>query len=175
MRAGRLRLLAALAIALFLNGLQAQQVYRNVVNRPFETVSNGPQHVIVVDIDRAGRSPEAIDRLIRAQVERATRAQIQCARAQIRLYKQLGLLPEDYRLPILHTVVLRRNGELILPSRTRSDGLGNGALSFQIVDGDNPFPPAYKALLQTILNAAPALVEAEYGKPARTLTIQVVN
>jgi hypothetical protein len=175
MRAGRLRLLAALAIALFLNGLQAQQVYRNIVNRPFETVSNGPQHVIVVDIDRAGRSPEAIDRLIRAQVERATRAQIQGARAQIRLYKQLGLLPEDYRLPILHTVVLRRNGELILPSRTRSDGLGNGALSFQIVDGDNPFPPAYKALLQTILNAAPALVEAEYGKPARTLTIQVVN
>lgn len=151
------------------------QVYRNVVNRPFETVSNGPQNVIVIDIDRVGRSPEAMDRLIRARVAQATRAQIQGARAQIRLYKQLGLLPEDYRLPILHTVVLRRNGELILPTRTRSDGLGNGSLSFQIVDGTDPFPPAYKALLQSVLNAAPTLVEAEYGKPARTLTIQVVN
>ncbi|MFN7162837.1 MAG: hypothetical protein ACK4NB_07205, partial [Fimbriimonadales bacterium] len=151
------------------------QVYRNLVNRPFETISNGPQHVIVVDIDRVGRSPEAVDRLIRARVEQATRAQIQGARAQIRLYKQLGLLPEEYRLPILHTVVLRRNGELMLPARTRSDGLGNGSLSFQIVDGDDPFPAAYRTLLQTVLNAAPALVEAEYGKPARTLTIQVVN
>jgi hypothetical protein len=145
------------------------------VNRPFETVSNGPQHVIVVDIDRVGRSPEAIDRLIRAHVERATRAQIQGARPLIRLYKQLGLLPEDYRLPILHTVVLRRNGELILPARTRSDGLGNGTLSFQIVDGNDPFPRAYKELLRAILRDVPALVEAEYGKPARTLTIQVVN
>ncbi|GIV08153.1 MAG: hypothetical protein KatS3mg019_0244 [Fimbriimonadales bacterium] len=151
------------------------QFYRNVVNRPFETVSNGPQQVIVIDIDRVGRSPEAIDRLIQARVEQATRAQIQGARAQIRLLKQLGLLPESYRLPILHAVVLRRNGELLLPQRTRSDGLGNGALSFQIVDGDDPFPPTYKALLQAVLNAAPALVEAEYGKPARTLTIQVVN
>jgi hypothetical protein len=110
-----MRILAALAGVAFLCGLQAQPVYRNLVNRPFETVSNGPQHVIVVDIDRVGRSPEAIDRLIRAHVERATRAQIQGARPLIRLYKQLGLLPEDYRLPILHTVVLRRNGELILP------------------------------------------------------------
>jgi hypothetical protein len=42
MRAGMIRTLAALAIALFLNGLQAQQVYRNIINRPFETVSNGP-------------------------------------------------------------------------------------------------------------------------------------
>ncbi|MCS7300081.1 MAG: hypothetical protein NZ556_00800 [Fimbriimonadales bacterium] len=173
MKAGLKWTLAALAV-LICAAAQAQQ-YRNIVNRPFETVSNGPQNVIVVDIDRVGRSSEAVDRLIRAHVERATRAQIQGARAQIRLYKQLGLLPENYRLPILHTVVLRRNGELILPSRTRSDGLGNGALTFQIVDGADPFPAAYKQLLQTILNAAPALVEAEYGKPARTLTIQVVN
>ncbi len=163
------------ALATVIAATTPAQVYRNLVNRPFETISNGPQHVIVVDIDRVGRSPEAVDRLIRARVEQATRAQIQGARAQIRLYKQLGLLPEEYRLPILHTVVLRRNGELILPARTRSDGLGNGSLSFQIVDGDDPFPAAYRALLQTVLNAAPALVEAEYGKPARTLTIQVVN
>lgn len=174
MNAGMKQMFGALAAVLLCPVLYAQ-VYRNLVNRPFETVSNGPQNVIVVDIDRVGRSPDAIDRLIRAQVERATRAQIQGARAQIRLYKQLGLLPEDYRLPIVHTVVLRRNGELILPTRTRSDGLGNGTLTFQIVDGDNPFPSGYKALLQSILDAVPALVEAEYGKPARTLTIQVVN
>ncbi|MCX7993075.1 MAG: hypothetical protein N2651_05355 [Fimbriimonadales bacterium] len=165
--------LGALAV-LFSASLQAQ-IYHNIVNRPFETVSNGPQNVIVIDIDRVGRSPEAIDRLIQAQVARATRAQIQGVRAQIRFCKQLGLLPEDYRLPILHTVVLRRRGELILPTRSRSDGLGNGTLTFQVVDGNNPFPSAYKALLQTVLNAVPALVEAEYGKPARTLTIQVVN
>ncbi|MCS7208529.1 MAG: hypothetical protein NZ874_03065 [Fimbriimonadales bacterium] len=173
MKAGIKRTLTALAV--LISALAQAQVYRNIVNRPFETVSNGPQNVIVVDVDRAGRSPEAIDRLIRAHVERATRAQIQGARAQIRLYKQLGLLPDDFRLPILHTVVLRCNGELILPGRTRSDNLGNGTLVFQIVDGTNPFPRAYKETLQTVLDAAPALVEAEYGKPARTLTIQVVN
>jgi hypothetical protein len=46
-------------------------------------------------------------------------------------------------------VVLRRNGELILPARTRSDGLGNGTLSFEIVDGNDPFPEAYKEFLQS--------------------------
>ncbi len=150
------------------------QIYRNTVNLPFQTVSNGPQNVIVIDIDRVGRSPEAIDRLIRERVVNATRAQIQGARPLIRYYKQMGFLPEDYRVPIIHTVVLRRNGQLILPSRTRSE-LGNGTLTFQIVDGDDPFPSAYKALLQNVLNAVPPLVEAEYGKPARSLTIQVVN
>ncbi len=150
------------------------QIYRNTVNLPFQTVSSGPQNVIVVDIDRVGRSPEAIDRLIRQRVAHATRAQIQGVRPLIRFYKQMGLLPEDFRLPIIHTVVLRRNGQLILPPRTRSE-LGNGTLTFEIVDGDDPFPAAYKALLQSVLNALPPLVEAEYGKPARTLTIQVVN
>jgi hypothetical protein len=108
------------------------QFYRNVVNRPFETVSNGPQNVIVVDIDRAGRSPDAIERLIRERVERATRAQIAGARPLIRLYKQLGLLPPDYRVPIMHTVVLRQRGQLILPTRTRDGGLGNGTLTFRV-------------------------------------------
>jgi hypothetical protein len=151
------------------------QFYRNVVNRPFETVSNGPQNVIVVDIDRAGRSPDAIERLIRERVERATRAQIAGARPLIRLYKQLGLLPPDYRVPIMHTVVLRQRGQLILPTRTRDGGLGNGTLTFRFQDGDNPFPENYKRLLQQVIDTVPPLIEAEYGKAARTLTITIVN
>lgn len=151
------------------------QVYRNVVNKPFAAVSNGPQNLLIVDIDRAGRSAEAIDRQIRQRVEQAARAQIRGARPLIRLYKQYGLLPEDYRVPLLYAVVLRRNGQLILPTRSRDGGLGNGTLSFEIVDGENPFPSDYKSLLQSVLDVAPPLIEAEYGKPARTLTIQVVN
>ncbi|GBC93072.1 hypothetical protein HRbin15_01558 [bacterium HR15] len=151
------------------------QFYHNIVNRPFETVSNGPQHVIVVDIDRVGRSPDAIDRLIRERVERATRAQIAGARPLIRLYKQMGLLPADYQLPIFHTVILRQNGRLILPTRTRDGGLGNGTLTIQVQDGDNPFPRDYKDFLQAVASNVLALVEAEYGKAARTLTITVVN
>ncbi|CUU34183.1 FlgD Ig-like domain-containing protein [Armatimonadetes bacterium GXS] len=151
------------------------QIYRNVVNKPFAAVSNGPQNLVVVDIDRAGRSAEAIERLIRQRVEQVARAQIQGARPLIRLYKRYGFLPEDYRFPLIYAVALRRNGQLILPTRSRDGGLGNGTLSFEIVDGENPFPANYKNLLQQVLNVAPPLVEAEYGKPARTLTIQVVN
>jgi hypothetical protein len=161
-------LLLSLAVA-------SAQYYRNVVNRPFETVSNGPQNVVVVDIDRTGRSPGAIDRLIRERVERATRAQIAGARPLIRLYKQLGLLPPDYRVPIMHTVVLRQQGRLMLPARTRDGGLGNGTLTFQFQDGDNPFPENYKTLLRNVFNTVLPLVEAEYGKAARTLTIAIVN
>ncbi|MDW8105992.1 MAG: FlgD immunoglobulin-like domain containing protein [Armatimonadota bacterium] len=174
MRAGTARLCIAVGILLLCLSAQAQ-VYTNIVNRPFETVSNGPQNVIVIDIDRAARSSEAVERLIRERVARAARAQAQSARTQIRLYKQLGVLPEDYRIPLLYTVVLRRNGELIYPTRTRSGELGNGTVRLEVVDGNNPFPPAYKELLQTLAQALPALVEAEYGKAARTLTIQIVN
>ncbi len=169
-----LQIVVLALVALGLASARAQ-VYQNVVNEPFGAISNGPQNVIVVDIDRAGRSPEAIDRLIRQRVVNATRAQIEGARPLIQPYKRLGILPADYRIPILHTVVLRRGGQLLYPTRTRDGNLGNGQLSFQIVDGENPFPSAYKALLQTALNRLPSLVEAEYGKPARTLTIQVVN
>jgi len=163
-------------VGLLLSGAVAQaQLYRNVVNRPFETVSNGPQNVIVVDIDRVGRSPGAIDRLIRERVERVARAQIAGARPLIRLYKQLGLLPPDYRVPIMHTVVLRQRGQLVLPTRTRDGELGNGTLTFQFQDGDNPFPEGYKGLLQQVIRTVVPLIEAEYGKAARTLTITIVN
>ncbi len=168
------RIMAGLTGLLILTAAHAQ-FYRNIVNRPFETVSNGPQNVIVVDVDRVGRSPDAIDRLIRERVEQATRAQIAGIRPLIRLYKQMGLLPPDYQIPIMHTVVLRRNGRLILPTRTRDGGLGNGTLTIQIQDGDNPFPPEYRALLETVASRVLPLVEAEYGKPARTQTITVIN
>ncbi|MEM2126568.1 MAG: hypothetical protein QXQ53_09265, partial [Candidatus Methanosuratincola sp.] len=102
------------------------QIYRNVVNKPFAAVSNGPQNLVVVDIDRAGRSAEAIERLIRQRVEQVARAQIQGARPLIRLYKRYGFLPEDYRFPLIYAVALRRNGQLILPTRSRDGGLGNG-------------------------------------------------
>ncbi len=161
--------------ALLLIAAVNAQLYHNIVNRPFETVSNGPQNVIVVDIDRAGRSPDAIERLVRERVAQVSRAQIAGARPLIRLYKRMGLLPPDYRVPIFHTVVLRRNGQLLLPHRTRDGGLGNGTLTIQIQDGDNPFPAQYKALLQTVASRVLTLVEAEYGKAARTLTITVVN
>ena len=151
------------------------QFYRNIVNRPFETVSNGPQNVIVVDVDRVGRSPEAVDRLIRERVERVTRAQMASIRPLIRLYKQMGLLSPDYRLPIFHTVVLRQQGRLMLPTRTRDGGLGNGTLTIQVQDGDNPFPPNYKSFLQNVANGVLPLVEAEYGRAARTLAITVIN
>jgi hypothetical protein len=162
-------------IGLLLLGAAHAQIYRNIVNRPFETVSNGPQNVIVIDLDRVGRSATDVDRLIRERVDRATRAQIASVRPLIRLYKQLGLLPQDYRLPIFHTVVLRQNGRLVLPTRTRDGGLGNGTLTIQVQDGQNPFPPSYKAFLQNVANGALNLVEAEYGRAARTLTITVIN
>lgn len=174
MGAGMWRIIAGL-IGLLITAVANAQLYRNIVNRPFETVSNGPQNVIVIDVDRVGRSPDAIDRLIRERVERATRAQIAAVRPLIRLYKQMGLLPSDYRLPICHTVVLRQNGRLILPTRTRDGGLGNGTLTLQVQDGDNPFPPNYRDFLRDVANGVPSLVEAEYGKAARTLTITVVN
>lgn len=174
MRAG-MKWLSALAGTFMVYSWAQAQIYTNIVNRPFETVSNGPQNMIVVDIDRVGRSPEAIERAIRERVRQAARAQAQGARPYLRLYKQLGLLPQEFQVPLLYTVVLRRNGELIYPTRTRSDGLGNGTVRLEVVDGTDPFPPAYKALLQTIANAAPALVEAEFGKAARTLTIQIIN
>lgn len=175
MQARNARAIALFALIILSLASIGAQVYRNTVNEPFGAVSNGPQNLIVVDIDRVGRSPEAIDNLIRQRVAQVTRAQIQGARPLIQFYKRMGLLPEAYQLPILHTVVLRRNGQLLYPTRTRNGGLGNGQLTFQIVDGENPFPPNYKNLLQVVLNRVPSLVEAEYGKPARTLTIQVVN
>lgn len=151
------------------------QTYRNVVNRPFATVSDGPQNVIVIDIDQLGRAPDALERLIRERSLRAARAQIQAVRPLIQFWKSKGLVPHDFRLPIQQTVVLRRNGRLILPDRTRNGGLGNGTLTFQFQTTGDMFPPNYQNLLQRVLNTVVPLVEAEYGKPAQTRTITVVN
>jgi hypothetical protein len=43
------------------------QEYRNVVNSAFDTISNGPQSAIIVDINAADRSPERVwQRLVQA-------------------------------------------------------------------------------------------------------------
>lgn len=153
----------------------AAQTYRNIVNRPFATVSDGPQNMIIIDIDRLGRAPDAVDQAIREQSRRAVRAQIQAIRPLIHLWKSKGWVPQDFRLPIHQTVVLRRNGRLILPDRTRNGGLGNGTLTFQFQTTGDLFPANYQTLLQRVLNTATPLVEAEYGKPAQTRTITIVN
>ncbi|MCW5934719.1 MAG: hypothetical protein KIT45_10565 [Fimbriimonadia bacterium] len=153
------------------------QTYRNVVNRPFATVSNGPQNVIVIDVPTRTRSldSEAMDRLIRERALAATRAQMEAVRPMIRFWKERGIVPPDFQLPIHQVVVLRHQGRLILPERTRN-GLGNGTLTFRFSTVLNEqFPSAYQTLLQRVVTGAMPLIEADYGKPAQTRTITIVN
>lgn len=157
-------------------GLAFGQGYRNVVNRPFATVSNGPQSVLIVDLDRVGRSPESVRRAVQERVYQVTRVQIESARPVIRLWKRYGLVGNEYRFPIHQVVLLRQSGRLILPPPSRGDGLGNGTLRMQFsTKQEERFPSDYERLLQRVWNAALPQIEAWYGKPAQTRTITIIN
>ncbi|MCL6475322.1 MAG: hypothetical protein K6U75_09755 [Firmicutes bacterium] len=142
--------------------------YRNVVNVPFNTRSDGPQSALVIDVPAGTRSAAGLRQLVLQKAVPVQREQVRLMAQQVRRWKQRGVLPKDAQIAIDTLVVLRENGRIITPPRTR---YGNGTLSFTF-EGWNA---TQEAFLRRVIDTAVPVIEEVYGKPAISGTVKVVN
>ncbi len=142
--------------------------YRNVVNVPFNTRSDGPQSAFVIDVPAGTRSATDLRQVVLQQAVPVQRAQVQVVANQVRRWKQTGALPAEAQVGVDMVVVLREGGRIIQPARTR---YGDGTLSFTF----EGWSAAQEAFLRSVINAAVPLIESVYGKPAQSGTVKVVN
>jgi hypothetical protein len=142
--------------------------YRNVVNVPFNTRSDGPQSALVIDVPAGTRSATELRQLVLQKAVPLQREQVRLMAKQVQRWKQLGVLPKDAQIAVDTLVVLRENGKIITPPRTR---YGNGTLSFTF-EGWNA---TQEAFLRRVIDAAVPVIEEVYGKPAVSGTVKVVN
>lgn len=142
--------------------------YRNVVNVPFNTRSDGPQGAPVIDVPAGTRSAADLRRLVLQQAVPIQRAQVQAVGQQVRRWKQRRVLPQEAQIGVDMVVVLRERGKIIQPARTR---YGDGTLSFTF----EGWSATQQAFLNQVINTALPLIENVYGKPAQSGTVKVVN
>lgn len=156
-------LAAALAIAFIASGSasRAQQVYRNIVNTRFRTVSNGPQNALIVDVKNLNDRQEietAVRRSYSAMAQRRN-ASVQKYRAQ--LVRSHRLKPNQ-PIVLVDTVILRSNGKPALPAAgSRKATRAGGGLTFTFpITGANAWDNATATSLAAIENQ---IYQAYYG------------
>jgi hypothetical protein len=142
--------------------------YRNVVNVPFNTRSNGPQGALVIDVPAGTRSATDLRRLVLQKAVPVQREQVRVMAQQVRRWKERGVLPRDAQIAVDTLVVMRENGKIITPPRTR---YGNGTLSFTY----EGWSALQEAFLRRVIDTAVPIIEQVYGKPAVSGTVKVVN
>lgn len=142
--------------------------YRNVVNVPFNTRSDGPQGALVIDVPAGTRSATDLRQLVIQQAVPIQRAQVQAIARQMKRWKQQRALPQNAQIGVDMLVVLREGGRIIQPARTR---YGGGTLSFTF----EGWLSTQEAFLRQVIHTALPLIEDVYGKPAQSGTVKVVN
>ena len=165
---------------------QTQQSYRNVVNQRFNTLSNGPQSGIVVDVKDVNDT-DAVRRTVKSKVQATLPAQTAALSREIDQMRRRHLLKGNAQLPFVQIVHLRQNGRLVTANVKRGgtrDVPGNNDLHINIVtsgatafDTNSKTYRALSAYLQPV-NGQPALyVELKkiLGSPLSNFTVNINN
>lgn len=161
----------------------AQNGYQNVVNREWDTVTNGPLGGVVLDCTNPRSRSELSSRLRGASHRGVAR---RTAPPWFAMLQKLGLLPADQPLPTLPlTAVMRSNGRLVLPdqvSRSRQAELGNPdnrlTFSYTPAAGDETgaaWSTTQQQQLSAFLASAEATILRVFGPPAYPLTVRLVH
>ena len=166
---------------------RAQQPYRNIVNQRFQTVSNGPQSGIVVDVKDV-KDTVGVQRAVKARVRATLRAQSAVLSKEIDLLRRRHLLKGNPQFPLTQVVYLRQNGRLVTAqtkrSTTRDDRSGNDLHINIVTQGQGAFDPASKsyravvAFLQPNSSGQPALygeLKNILGAPFSNFTVNINN
>lgn len=180
MRIGLRTWLCCLALALPAAG---ENGYRNVVNRSWETVADGPVGGVVIDVASPSNPTERASRLRRPVTRAARRRQ---PPPWFKLLVDRRMLPADQPIPALpQTVVLRSGGRLVTPQLddSRQAGtLGNDANRLRFVFARPPGDDEavnWSAAQRENLSAFLADIEDEllriYGPPAFANEVTVVH
>ena len=150
--------------------------YRNVVDRSFATVSDGPQSAIVLEAAAGATDADEKAETRRAAIA-AWRSQARVLAPQIARLRKAGVLKSRARFPITTIIATRRDGVIVTPAAsTRAMGgltrsVGGGTLTFAY----QGFTSTDQAFLQQVVSQVyPAIVNL-YGAPAVSGTVTVVN
>ncbi len=172
--AGRLVAAArALVVCAVVAGCAHASPFRNVVNEPFATVSNGPQGAIVVEdgpMRPAGAA--SISHAIRTQ---HSHQMLERALHTLQLMQRNGLKSPRARVTFPRRVVHLRDGRIVAPDlmRTRAAGTQIGGPTNTLSFTFQGFTAAEETALSDYLNRALPVAYNVYGRPAFTLDITV--
>lgn len=160
----------------------AENGYRNLVNRSYDTVADGPLGGVVVDVADPARPTERASRLRQP----ATRGVGRRVPTWFKLLQDRRLLPANQPPPALpQTVVLRQGGRLLQPDLDRGRQAGTIGQDSNRLTFDYTVPPGdttarawsdsqrnqIAAFLQEI---EPALLRI-YGPPAFNLGVKIIH
>ncbi|MCC6443415.1 MAG: hypothetical protein IT210_08155 [Armatimonadetes bacterium] len=159
-----------IAIILLTSGVSAQG-YRNVVNIPFNTVSDGPQNALVVDVADPG-DEGAVRQAIESRLRPARSARSAMAE-QLDALARAGLVKPGHKVQLYSTVVLRSGGKLLLdaPARIRQ---GTPKAQFVITTQEG-WTAQQAQFLKAFADLAYPIVEQVYGPPANDITVRVMR
>lgn len=161
----------------------ARNPFRIVANRPFETVVTGPMGAIVVDLDdvRGPLTRQACDAALRRAIaEQHSPESLAGAARTVERLKRMGLLGRRLRPRFPRAAVFVRNGRIVADTSTaaprgrlagtRQRGGGSITLTFE---ANSFLTPGEREALTDIFNEATPVINAIYGQPAETITVQV--
>ncbi|MEA3403642.1 MAG: hypothetical protein U9R79_20530 [Armatimonadota bacterium] len=149
--------------------------FRNIVNEPFATVSNGPQGAIVVD-ESAITTAEAGDAVSAAiRTQHSVRA-LARARHSLETLQRLGLKSPQARAAFPRRLVRMREGRIVAPDliRARQAGDGLGGATNELRFTFEGFEEADETALRDYLSRALPVAYNVYGRPAFDLDVTVI-
>ena len=170
------RLIPSIVIAstLALTCRVGAQVYRNVVNTRFSTVSNGPLNAMI--IDAAPGSKQTMASVI-ARVAQARRLRQSAVAREIALLQRAGALKPSSTPGIPDVVILRQNGRLALPIQKPHRGPNDitFVLPLSSQAGDGGWTAAQQQDLQQIINIVYPELKNVYGNPSWSGQVTIVD
>lgn len=162
----------------------ARTTFRTVVNRPFEAVATGPMGAIVVDLDdvQGPLTQEKCDAALqRAIAEQHSPDALAAAARMVEELKRRGLLGPQLRPRFPRPAVFVRSGRMLLDTSLAGAAprrlveprqLGGGTITVEF-EAASFITPRERAALLGIFDEATPVINAIYGQPAETITVQV--
>lgn len=148
----------------------AGQMYYNVSNAPFATISNGPQNAVIVDVADP-RNPVEVEAAVNAALTRSTfRSAVSPLSKQIAKLREAGLIRPDVE-PELYANVLVRSGGTFDGATRATRAYGGGTITFTYTG----WSLSDEAMLKSFVQLVYPIVQQIYGSPANTITVNVFN
>lgn len=168
--------LAALLSCLWASSAaRAQQVYQNISNQHFRTISNGPQSALIVDVANTG-DIDAVRRAAHDRFAAQLKSQQSALQREVAMLRKSGLIRPNENFVLTTAAIARSNGRLALPKATR--GRVGNELTFTFptdagVSGHWSIQDATK--LSNLANTLYSELKAVLGSPGWTGNVTVLN
>jgi hypothetical protein len=154
------------------------QTYRNILNRPFHTIGNGPQSVVVVDVAHPNDRNE-VQQAIAQRIRQVMQTRAAAVAPEIAALRRLHAFPLNHQIPVVDMVVVRHNGQILLPQAPqvgRSVPANNKLTFVANTTGQYAFDVPTASALDNVVNNLlyPALVR-RIGPPLWNGQVTILN